>query len=238
MIRSGYIAIITCCLFCAGINKTFAQKTDVQQLNDAVRNITNVIMHDVYSPPAASRIYAYSTIAAYEVMQQASDSFPSYYGRINKMPYLQENSSEINLTLTGLLSLYYTAQSFLFSYKELNPYIDSLINEYRAFLSEKDILNAQLWAGTMAMKMMGWAGEDGFKKIHNMPRYELLNAPYAWQPTPPDFADPVEPYWGLLRPFVLDSGDQVVPLPCTLFSTDTSSDFYVNAQLVYDAGKH
>lgn len=231
-----FIIILTACLFCAPCS--YSQTKDVELLNDAVRNVTDIIMHDVFSPPVASRIYAYSSVAAYEIIQQGSDSFPSLYGRLNKMPFLQQSNGEVNLPLAGILAYYYTAQIFLPSYKMLNPYIDSLMNYYRQYISEKEILNSQLWAGMQAMKMMSWAGEDHFKEIHKLPRYELIDAADKWQPTPPDHADPVEPYWGMLRPFALDSSNQFMPAPFYTFSTDTNSQFYKAVYEVYATGKN
>ena len=38
--------------------------------NNAVDKVTEVIIHDIFSPPVASRIYAYSNMAAYEVLVQ------------------------------------------------------------------------------------------------------------------------------------------------------------------------
>lgn len=211
----------------------FGQPDEVKLLNDAVRNVTDVIMHDVFAPPVASRIYAYSSVAAYEIIQQGSDSFPSLYGRVNGMPFLQQSNSEVNLPLAGILAYYYTAQYFLFSYKMLNPFIDSVKNAYRGIATEKEIINSQLWASMEAMKMMSWAGEDHFKDIHKLPRYELIEGPDKWQPTPPDHADAVEPYWGRLRTFVLDSVDQFIPAKSMAFSTDTTSQFYKSAIEVY-----
>ncbi len=216
----------------------FSQPKDVELLNDAVRNVTDVIMHDVFAPPVASRIYAYSSVAAYEIIQQGSDSFPTMYNRLNGMPFLQQSNGEVNLALAGILAYYYTAQYFVFSYKMLNPYIDSVKKYYSGFLTEKQIINSQLWASMEAMKMMSWAGEDHFKDIHKLPRYELIDGPDKWQPTPPDHADAVEPYWGRLRPFALDSANQFIPDPFISFSTDTSSAFYKAAYEVYTTGKN
>lgn len=231
-----FFALILAYLFSAGIS--YSQTKDVELLNDAVRNVTDIIMHDVFSPPVASRIYAYSSVAAYEIIQQGSDSFPSLHGKLNGMPFLQQSNGEVNLPLAGILAYYYTAQTFLPSYKMLNPYIDSLMNYYRQFLSEKQIINSQLWGSMEAMKMMSWAGEDHFKDIHKLPRYELIEAADKWQPTPPDHADPIEPYWAMLRPFGLDSSNQFIPETAIQFSTDTTSQFYKSAFEVYSTVKN
>ncbi|MDR7035836.1 hypothetical protein J2X36_000572 [Methylobacterium sp. BE186] len=37
--------------------------------------------------------------------------------------------------------------------------------------------------------------------------------PGAYRPTPPDFTEAIQPHWGQVRPFVLESGDQFRPPP-------------------------
>lgn len=39
-------------------------------LHDAVNKTSEVIVHDIFSPVVAARIYAYSNIAAYEALRQ------------------------------------------------------------------------------------------------------------------------------------------------------------------------
>ncbi|HJU74952.1 MAG TPA: hypothetical protein VJ717_14510, partial [Gemmatimonadaceae bacterium] len=37
-------------------------------LHTAMQNLTSVIVYDILNPPQASRVYTYSSIAAYEVL--------------------------------------------------------------------------------------------------------------------------------------------------------------------------
>ena len=49
-------------------------KFDPNKLNDAslfhsaMQNLSNIIVYDIFSPPVASRVYLYPSIAAYELM--------------------------------------------------------------------------------------------------------------------------------------------------------------------------
>jgi hypothetical protein len=38
----------------------------------AVENVTQIMIHDIFSPPVASRIFVYPNIAAYEIIAQNS----------------------------------------------------------------------------------------------------------------------------------------------------------------------
>lgn len=45
------------------------QAPDPELLDTAMRQITKVIFYDIFSPPQASRAYAYSSVAAYEALR-------------------------------------------------------------------------------------------------------------------------------------------------------------------------
>ena len=64
-------------------------KHDYQQvLHDPVlyskitSRLTDVITYDIFSPPVASRIYAYSHLAAYETMAHGDSSYTSLKGQL------------------------------------------------------------------------------------------------------------------------------------------------------------
>ena len=42
---------------------------DASLFNDAMQELTDVVVYDIFSPPVASRVYVYPTIAAYSIMQ-------------------------------------------------------------------------------------------------------------------------------------------------------------------------
>ena len=46
--------------------------------------LTAVMVHDIFSPPLASRVYAYSNIAAYEILAQTKDYPYSSYASVLK----------------------------------------------------------------------------------------------------------------------------------------------------------
>ena len=41
-----------------------------EPLHQAFHDLTGVIVYDIFSPPQAARVYAYSSVAAYEVLRQ------------------------------------------------------------------------------------------------------------------------------------------------------------------------
>src|SRR5690606_7677982 len=52
-------------------------------LHRTIRQVTNIIIHDIFSPPVASRIYGYTSVAAYEAAIQGNPNFKSLAGQLN-----------------------------------------------------------------------------------------------------------------------------------------------------------
>jgi len=59
-----YLLILGCSENTDYINKI----QDPELFQAAVQNLSDIIVYDIFSPPVASRIYMYPTIAAYEIM--------------------------------------------------------------------------------------------------------------------------------------------------------------------------
>ena len=86
-------------------------------------------------------------------------------------------------------------------------------------------------------QIMKYAKGDGYRSFSDYPRYTPLNGEGYWFPTPPGYIAAVEPYFGKLRPFFLDSASQFIPPPPALFSKSKSSVFYALMDSVYQTSK-
>ena len=64
-------------------NKQNSNKDYEKKVSDAELMLTKSIIHDIFSPPVSSRIYYYSSLAAYEVAIQGDPAFASMAGQIN-----------------------------------------------------------------------------------------------------------------------------------------------------------
>jgi hypothetical protein len=73
------LAALTGFLFIAGC--TNKQKTaltsDAEVLQNNMNQLTQVIIYDVFTPPVASRIYGYTSLASYEAMRYADPKYSS-----------------------------------------------------------------------------------------------------------------------------------------------------------------
>ncbi|MDB5060578.1 MAG: phosphatidic acid phosphatase, partial [Mucilaginibacter sp.] len=79
------IAILVILLFasCRSNNDWKKRAENPNFIHRSVRQVTDVMLHDIYSPPVASRIYAYITVAGYEAAVNGSKNYISLSGQLN-----------------------------------------------------------------------------------------------------------------------------------------------------------
>lgn len=226
------------CLFIALAPKAQYASADYVR---ALKSATDVMLNDVASPVAASRYYAYITLAAYETACLYDSSLKSFSGTLKGFPELRiasEGLQNADPDLAVLLALYKTAQKMLPSGFMLKRHIDSLsksmaLNEAQQsrFKSSASIVDQ------VVAQVIAYAGGDGFRRLTNLPRYTPRQGKPYWQPTAPAFMAPVEPHWNTLRTFLLDSAKQYKPVKPAVFNLQKGSAFHQMMMEVYEVGK-
>jgi len=209
------------------------------EYHKAVDKITSIMVHDIFSPPVASRIYSYSNIAAYEVMCQGNDDYKTLVGQVTDLkPVPKPNSEEeINFKLAALVAYYDLGKALVFSENKVMVYRDSLYTSWKN-LDEKTFEVSKNYGLLVAQHIKDWMATDNYNETRTMPKYSVnTEDPSRWQPTPPDYMDGIEPHWGKIRPFVIDSASQFRPEKHPEFSMDKESVFYSELIEVYNIGK-
>jgi hypothetical protein len=212
--------------------------TDGAYFHQAQNRITEVIIHDIFSPPVAARIYSYSSLAAYEV---AAATDPTHYASLMG----QLNGSEpLNLTvpenvyppLASLAAYYHVGTALIFSEEMMNEHRDKVYAELKEKGIPEDVFEASVTFGhAVGEKIKDYFKKDNYHQSRSFPKYTVVNDPATWQPTPPAYMEAVEPHWNKIRTFVLDSAAQFKAGPPPVFSTDPNSEFYKIAKEVYEA---
>ena len=77
-----YALAIACAPPPASDTPVAPNRSDAESLRTAVQDITSVIVYDIFSPPQASRVYSYSSVAAYEVLRQSDTTYRSLAGQL------------------------------------------------------------------------------------------------------------------------------------------------------------
>ena len=210
-------------------------------LVEANEKLTETMVHDIFSPPVASRIYAYPSIAAYEVaVLAAPDEFHSLMGQLNESSALSVNSSDYdkaNYQLASLAAYYKVAIHLIFTEQFLIDHREGLFEEIKNAGMPEEEFQASLDLGeAVADEILAYASEDNYHQSRSFGKYTVKNDLGAWKPTPPAYIEGIEPHWNKIRPFFLDSANQFAPVAPPLFDTIPESTFYQDAKAVMDAG--
>lgn len=221
------------------INPNFREEVaEPEFYHRSVKRLTDVIVHDIFSPPVAGRIYAYSSIAGYEALAAGDSTLPSLAGRIPHLAPAPAPPTDVNLSLeiAAIAAQLKTGKSLIFSEDKMEIFTDSLWLEIDEIGVPDEVLLASIEYGEqVADHIIKWYDGDLYKQTRTFPKYSITKDPSKWQPTPPDYMDGIEPSWSKIRPFALETPDQFKPAPPTAYDETKGSDWYVGAQEVYTA---
>lgn len=195
---------------------------------------TNVMVHDIFSPPVASRIYAYASLAAYEVAALYDENYLSLMGQLNGFENKEfDTSKECLFPLAALTAYYQVATAMIFSEDQLTVHRDRLYDWIRKQGIPDEVYENSLELGkAVAAHVLAYASKDNYHQSRSFEKYTISQEEGAWKPTPPAYMEGLEPHWATMRPFVMDSSNQFVPERPSPFDIMPESDFYKEAEAV------
>jgi hypothetical protein len=202
--------------------------------------LTDVITHDVFSPPVASRIYAYANLAAYEVIASESEQFGSLKGILKQFDSTPLPEQPISRELTSLLAFANVGQALTFSKDSTQKMIDHFLQMAKDRKMPVDLLNNSIaYAKVVSDHVLKWSEKDNYKQTRSAVKYTVNNTDGGrWVPTPPAYMQAIEPSWMDIRAVILDSANQFLPKPPSKFTDKEGSDFYKVAFEVYNTGNN
>ncbi len=209
----------------------------LHELNDL---LINTVMVDFFTPPVASRIYAYPNIAFYECIRLDDPALGSLSGKLNGLGNLPAPPANIKIDnfIAAAVSFSYTAQSLVGSEYKLESWRQHFIDSVLFGKSNAELVkNSLLYGKLVADSVFAWAKRDNYNQSRAMPRFTLSTEPGTWQPTPADYAQAIEPFWNTIRPYTLSSPAQFSPKEKLPFSLKKNSSFYKTMMDVYEMGK-
>ena len=221
--------------------KNWQQKTTNPALvHEVIKKVTDIIVYDVFSPPVASRTYAYVTLAGYEAIRQEQPAEFSFTGILNGLKPMEVvlKDSKLVPEIAAVQAMLVVAKAMVVSEDSILVYHKKLLSDFR----EAGIPSAQLevsvsYGNLVASHILAWAAKDQYKETRSYPRHMLSMEEGAWKPTPPAYMKAVEPHWNRMRPFLLDSAQQFKPAMAIPFSTEKDSRFYKDVQEVWDKSR-
>ncbi|MBK9678008.1 MAG: vanadium-dependent haloperoxidase [Saprospiraceae bacterium] len=206
--------------------------SDPNYFHAAMKQVTDIMVYDIFSPPVAGRIYSRCAIAGYEAMAAGDPAYRSLAGQVKDFPPMPkpEAGKEYAYGIASTKAIIKTGLTLLFSEDKMNAYEAMLLHQYDSIGVPKDVLQRS-WAfgDSIGNAIIKWTNADNYKQSRTFPKFSVTNDPERWKPTPPAYMDAIEPHWNKQRPLIMDSAAQFKPVPPTPYSTDNNSLFYKEA---------
>lgn len=211
-----------------------------EYLHRSVYALNEIIIHDIFSPPVASRIYAYASLAGYEAGRHTDSTTLSLAGQVSWLSSLPQPvaGQKYCFPLAGVQAFLSVGKALTFSEDMLDDFREKLFSEWKKKSGiPKSVFDRSIAYGTaVAAEVIEHSKKDNYKETRTFPKFMVDESdPTRWQPTPPDYNDAAEPHWSKIRPFTLDSAGQFFPPPPPKYDTSKSSAFHKVAMEVYSA---
>ncbi|MDQ2721308.1 MAG: vanadium-dependent haloperoxidase [Bacteroidota bacterium] len=237
-----YLTFMLTCYYCKAASPDWKSKTEnADYIHRAIKEITDVMVYDIYSPPVASRTYAYISVAAYETLIHENSTYISLAGQLHGLKPSPEpdKGKEYSYTLAAVHAILTVGKALVISEKKINDFEAAMMEEFKKDGIPSNVFNNSVVYGIkMADHILTWISKDNYNQTRSLPAYTVKEDSASWKPTPPVYIKAVEPHWNKMRTLIIDSAQAFKPVKPPRFSIDTSSQFYKEAMRVYKQGNN
>ncbi len=234
-----YLSMVCLFISCQRASVENKQLEDPDLFREAVQNLTDISVYDIFSPPVASRVYVYPSIAAYEIMASAfPEQYHSLAGQLNGLTKSPKITEHVNPYLAAIYAYNIVGKALIFSEHKMTDFQQQFEERVKNLsVSRKVRKNSMKYAQRMSAHILEWSKKDHYHQTRTFPKYTVLDEDRYWKPTPPDYMDGIEPNWNQIRTMVIDSSSQLSPNPPLKFDLNQGSPFQKQLMEVYDVGK-
>ncbi|MCG6115548.1 MAG: vanadium-dependent haloperoxidase [Mesorhizobium sp.] len=219
-------------------------------LQDWYGLVLQLVRHTpTYSPPVASRSFAYLGVGAYEALASGRPEMASLAGQLNGLQAVPERVPGVDYDEAVILQavLSQGVRDFFGNTGPMGQRAMGVATERFSAaahegVSEAVIARSQDYGAALAAHILAWSEADGALPIVNMGfplEYALGTQEGSWVPTSlvRQQQMPLLPGWGNVRPFAMAEGG-ACPLPAPpAYSEAAGSDFHREALEVYETGR-
>lgn len=235
-----HVSVVILILISVNCTRTVPVKpeiTDAEILHQNQDQLTQVIIYDMFSPPVASRIYVYSSLAAYEAIRFSKEGTSSIAIKLKGFDLVPEpiKGLSYDFTLAASKAFFEVAHNVrVFSVDSMMDYENALFRRFQDKLDDSTYHRSVNFGKAVASVILERAKKDGYARTRGMPKYLGANEPGKWQTTPPDYLDGAEAHWHHMKPVIMDTACQFRPGSPPEFSLDTGSVFFKALKETYD----
>ena len=190
---------------------------------------------------AFSRPFAYSGICAYESIDPGLKSWKHKYNGLSALPETDRFKkynwpASVNATLAEFNRSFFTSANLnatdLLAIDSLENAISTSFNGENAQTLSRSVA----FGKSIADAIFAWSLTDSYILNNALPYTPPMGMGF-WVPTSPATTLPAAPYWGNDRRIIAGSGNNDAPGAPIPYSEDPSSDFYKQANDLYQASK-
>ena len=123
MKKISYLLVVLMAVACTPNTAYKTELKDPELFQSAVKNLSDIIVYDIFSPPVASRVYMYPTIAAYEIMAQAyPETYKSLAEQLNGLTASPAIAEEVAPELAALYAYNRIGKTLIFSEDKMEAF--------------------------------------------------------------------------------------------------------------------
>src|SRR5579872_6252419 len=153
---------------------------DARLVRQCIEALTEVVIHDITSPPVASRDYVYPTIAFYEAVRPCDTVFASFGGRLNGLQPLPRvvPGLRYDWMIAGATAFYHTAYAFVFSKALFQASWDSIgIRLRKRQVPPEIVARSTRFGEEVAKHILAWAAADHYVQTRTLRRFTPAGGP-------------------------------------------------------------
>jgi len=197
-----------------------------------------------YSPPVASRAFAYAGVTLYESLvpgMAGSGSLGDALGGLGPLPATGNDAAHDWPTVANAALASNFRSFFPTARAQDRAALDSLEASFEDRFKPtlpRGVFGRSVRRGQeVAAAVFEWSKSDGGHEayLRNFPPYDPPVGPGLWVPTPPGFLPALQPYWGRNRTFAIARAGDCPPGDHPPFSEDAESTFHSEAIEAYEA---
>jgi hypothetical protein len=242
--------VLLCALAGLGLSGPARASVPPEQiLHNWYRLTLELVRHTpTYSPPVASRSFAYLGVTGYEALAGGDPGMLTLAGQLNGLTPLPARDAAVHddgVILQAALSAAvktFFANTGPTGQRAMAAMDRKLRADAAEGLPPDVVARSEALGAALAAHVIAWSADDGGAVVENMgfpQTYTLSEGPEHWVPTSLIVQQqmPLLPDWGRNRPFAMPDGATCGLPPPPAYSADPGSEFHAQAMEVYQTAK-
>ena len=158
------ITVMLSCYYAKADIPEWKNKTvNANYIHRAIKEITDVMVYDIYSPPVAARTYAYISVTAYETLRHENPDYISLAGQLHGLQSLPEpeKDKEYSYTLAAVHALLTVGRSLVISEEKVNNFEKQMVKEFKQDGIPQNVFdNSIAFGNKVASEILIWISKD------------------------------------------------------------------------------